>query len=661
MGPLGIPAAITASIRASGYEFLKGLIGRAGESKAGIAKELMSSTSSEVCELWDGEKVVRLEATKPLIQELIYAEGAWYDLKKAKSKILENSKDTNTKGCESGGRDLEKQQGPGVVRDTSIAETRTSHSEEQQKGKKEKDDTGDTDDTDPPNLSLNLIPDHRSWELSAAAILGISLQLLVLTIAGLTTFYPHWKGEFSVKLFEFHCMVGGTLLLTFGLIICALVVEQSTVKRASERNEKGKQVCILWLQRGRSDSDQSYKPYILGVEQKRIRTSHLRSDASHPLLTLAGAMATLLGYIVQFIGLGGMHWPTQAAQLAVTLIMTGVRAFIRRAPPTPPLQRTLEEIPDKHEMDWLATKFREALCKDKHDTQEMPCEDKRDDRVWEMMTVESLSEFQKLDDALLTSREIEEHEREKKLAEETALEKQEKWAAQIVLRRRQSLGALCGWTGPARKYAISVATAIDEVINTLTIPSGEPFRWPLDVGKKRRIWFTTEKKRDGDRWKSDFSEIEAALSLGLFGVELKTLQGKNSKNLNGEAGSSKPDWLRLDEEKVLKEKSMRLLGPNTTASRRDLLWWCGPGNGKLKEVWLLGDGDVLKVKRHWIAGFGDFVLGPGENEDKLEFRHKMLISICIHRVASRQFQMLIWDSCMLSICFQLSYGLSPRK
>jgi hypothetical protein len=54
---------------------LKGLIGRARESKAGIAKDLMSSTSNEVCELWDGDKVVRLEATNPLIQELIHAKG----------------------------------------------------------------------------------------------------------------------------------------------------------------------------------------------------------------------------------------------------------------------------------------------------------------------------------------------------------------------------------------------------------------------------------------------------------------------------------------------------------------------------------------------------------------------------------------------------------
>ena len=62
-------------------------------------------------------------------------------------------------------------------------------------------------------------------------LLGILLQLTVLIIAGLTTFYPHWEGEFSVLHYEFYCMVGGTVLLTFGLIICASVVDQRYRKR----------------------------------------------------------------------------------------------------------------------------------------------------------------------------------------------------------------------------------------------------------------------------------------------------------------------------------------------------------------------------------------------------------------------------------------------
>ena|SRR5436309_675041 len=63
VGPLGVPAAITAAARVGGYDLLKGLVGRAKEHEIDMEKELLSSTSSEVCELWNGQKVVRLTAS----------------------------------------------------------------------------------------------------------------------------------------------------------------------------------------------------------------------------------------------------------------------------------------------------------------------------------------------------------------------------------------------------------------------------------------------------------------------------------------------------------------------------------------------------------------------------------------------------------------------
>jgi hypothetical protein len=91
VAPLGVPAAILAAIRVSGYGFLKGIIGQAGERESSIEADLLSSTSRKVCELWDG-KVVRLEEEKPPIQELIHFEGEWYKLTDAKNKILIDSK-----------------------------------------------------------------------------------------------------------------------------------------------------------------------------------------------------------------------------------------------------------------------------------------------------------------------------------------------------------------------------------------------------------------------------------------------------------------------------------------------------------------------------------------------------------------------------------------
>ncbi|KAK3360607.1 hypothetical protein B0T25DRAFT_588922 [Lasiosphaeria hispida] len=60
MVPLGIITAIVSTIRVGGPTWLKALIGRAWESRAIVESELMSSTSNEVCELWNDQQIVRV-------------------------------------------------------------------------------------------------------------------------------------------------------------------------------------------------------------------------------------------------------------------------------------------------------------------------------------------------------------------------------------------------------------------------------------------------------------------------------------------------------------------------------------------------------------------------------------------------------------------------
>jgi hypothetical protein len=57
--PLGIITAILGAISVAGPSSLKAVIGRARENFASAELEFMSSTSHEVCELWNGEAIVR--------------------------------------------------------------------------------------------------------------------------------------------------------------------------------------------------------------------------------------------------------------------------------------------------------------------------------------------------------------------------------------------------------------------------------------------------------------------------------------------------------------------------------------------------------------------------------------------------------------------------
>jgi CYTH domain-containing protein len=68
MAPLGIVTAIVAAIRVGGPSWLRAVIGRARENLAVSEAELMSSTSKEVCEVWNGQEVVRCMGLAPVVE-----------------------------------------------------------------------------------------------------------------------------------------------------------------------------------------------------------------------------------------------------------------------------------------------------------------------------------------------------------------------------------------------------------------------------------------------------------------------------------------------------------------------------------------------------------------------------------------------------------------
>ncbi|KAH8680168.1 hypothetical protein BGZ61DRAFT_550873 [Ilyonectria robusta] len=68
MAPLGIITAIVSAIRVGGPSWLKALIGRSRENLAVAEADLMSSTSKDVCELWNGQEVVRCMGSAEIVE-----------------------------------------------------------------------------------------------------------------------------------------------------------------------------------------------------------------------------------------------------------------------------------------------------------------------------------------------------------------------------------------------------------------------------------------------------------------------------------------------------------------------------------------------------------------------------------------------------------------
>lgn len=77
MGPLGILTAIVGAIRVSGPSWLRAVIGRAREGVGVVEVELLSSTSTDVSELWNGNGVSRVLGTAdpPPVLEIVYFES----------------------------------------------------------------------------------------------------------------------------------------------------------------------------------------------------------------------------------------------------------------------------------------------------------------------------------------------------------------------------------------------------------------------------------------------------------------------------------------------------------------------------------------------------------------------------------------------------------
>jgi hypothetical protein len=72
MVPLGIVAGITSAIRVQGPYIVRAFIGRARENKALVEYELMSSTSHEVGEAFNGQGVVRVMGRPRVVEFVIF-------------------------------------------------------------------------------------------------------------------------------------------------------------------------------------------------------------------------------------------------------------------------------------------------------------------------------------------------------------------------------------------------------------------------------------------------------------------------------------------------------------------------------------------------------------------------------------------------------------
>ena len=371
---MGVITAIIGAVRIGGPGWLRAIVGRAKENFATAEVELTTSTSSNACELWDGEVVVRLLGA-PKITEFIYFpelpkdEGGTqgvrlYTVDTAKEKLRDESEWKQWVGSFIAPR-------PPVGRGTTTQERRSlpNTDEESQRIDSSARSKASNEALNPqptksaPNISINLSPTRNRWELRLFAFIGVLLQSGVIVFSGCAAFNPQLDqtigGEQSLP-YGYPLAAVGTLVLVAGMLICSFVMEAST--RETLWRAKENRFRIMWLQQRANVNDQDFDSYAIFSEGERdfvMKSCLDQGNCSKPgmltqTLVIVGTLASLIGFIVQSAGFRSMHWPASVAQLAATLIMAVVRTYIRRA-------RTIwpgsQKIPYGHELDWLATRI----------------------------------------------------------------------------------------------------------------------------------------------------------------------------------------------------------------------------------------------------------------------------------------------------------------
>ncbi|KAF8426089.1 hypothetical protein EV426DRAFT_43350 [Tirmania nivea] len=384
MAPLGILTAMVGAIRVGGYKWMKAAVGRAQEGKGIVEMELMSSTSADVCEMWDGDRVIRVLGT-PSVAQLFYlvpdntqiAVGAQStDSNSAREYLLPPLRDNMLKIY-----DLKTVPKPWLSR-TRPQETNRVESNP---GPQE---TNCAESNPGPNLALNLGGHIVSIsELYAVAIIGTVLQLGVILFPGLTRLYLKdtlMKDGKQPQKYALPCMATGTVALVIGMILCSHLVQRSTDEQTWEfKKINGYRVEVVWLQKGRVVNDQQFGSYFIPLVRQQPKKSGIlsclfkqrRKNSQHPLrtshrateeniqnqaeLTLLAIILGLIGFILQFIGLRGLNWTVTIAQLGSAIIMTILRAIIRR---NMAYHITSESIETNHELDEAARRIRGCDC-----------------------------------------------------------------------------------------------------------------------------------------------------------------------------------------------------------------------------------------------------------------------------------------------------------
>jgi hypothetical protein len=248
---------------------------RAQESQVAAERELLSSTSDSVCELWSGQEVVR-QFGRPDIKEIIIVEGVHTSEQEDQRAGYPKSSQTHDSRMQA--LSLKEAILGGWLESSDLRVMRnfrgstTYFEEEVQKLSDQA-----------PNITLNVEgATSNIVELWLWVTFGSALQLIGLLFPALISYHWDWsKGSQPVQRYAYPCFLIGSTAIIVGMILCSHVIEGITVESTftPSKDPPSKILRVLRIQRACTVSDQTFPSYIIfnSINNKTIRTSRLES------------------------------------------------------------------------------------------------------------------------------------------------------------------------------------------------------------------------------------------------------------------------------------------------------------------------------------------------------------------------------------------------
>ncbi|KAF4452558.1 ankyrin repeat [Fusarium albosuccineum] len=632
MAPIGVITIIVSAIRVAGPRWLKAVIGRARENVATAELEVMSSTSSEACELWNSQTraVVRCPGTTDNCEFICVYPTSMTDGKDGE-KNLSTIRIMEIKNA------------------MALKDEEASHLPRYlQKLDSERNRSRRSSSTIPPNtiiiirntgqhapnMTLNCSADGKRWQIRACAAIGIVIQAGVLIFFGFLTEYRTLRFDKDGSPIESYAMpmaVVGTVALALGILVCAHAVDKSSTEEIYEVIGESDAVAMVWLQKQKKVSEQHFDSAAIYPTMKRYRayTSKRAIDSDgnretntsitvpHPLnsdwwlkvkstiglrlkstmglkvMSTTGTIISLLGFFVQFAGLRGMHWLATIVQLGAVIIMTILRAVIRRHLALGLASNDLDDSTG-FELEWFVTSLLDSKIHwlpeepfKEHPGEKEQTKTKLSRFTWIIQTGDSKG-FRKPNpsngDNASTPRSYH--------------DVSELWKPQNILDLRRHLGDLSKWQGSASTEALAVAKAIERAMNFIMPYAGnngtdntgksgtavKDFTWTVKVDCSLGQSGSTQNQTEGtngiemnvkyspsDGWRAAVDEIDAALSLWLYSVK----ERQSRDNRDPEFPSGNDYWIRGGP--VQQQRCLQIIGPVTALLLRDLEWWMPNG------------------------------------------------------------------------------------